>query len=137
MLCRVSSVCSLLQCSSTCGKGLQSRVVQCMHKVTGRHGSECPALAKPAAYRQCHQEVCNDRINVNTITSPRLGESGPWGEGAQGLKLGEGRPDCSLNVGRSCLSPASGCAWMECLAWQRMELRAAGAHKWWLIDWID
>ncbi|KAF2973979.1 hypothetical protein EK904_001840, partial [Melospiza melodia maxima] len=59
-------------CSSTCGKGLQSRVVQCMHKVTGRHGSECPALAKPAAYRQCHQEVCNDRINVNTITSPRL-----------------------------------------------------------------
>ncbi|OWK08881.1 hypothetical protein Celaphus_00015155 [Cervus elaphus hippelaphus] len=59
-------------CSSTCGKGLQSRVVQCMHKVTGRHGNECPALAKPAAYKQCHQEVCNDKINVNTITSPRL-----------------------------------------------------------------
>lgn len=65
---------SLWQCSSTCGKGLQSRVVQCMHKVTGRHGSECPTLSKPAAYRQCHQEVCNDKINVNTITSPRLGE---------------------------------------------------------------
>lgn len=45
-----------------------------MHKVTGRHGNECPALSKPAAYRQCHQEVCNDKINVNTITSPRLGE---------------------------------------------------------------
>ncbi|XP_049761199.1 A disintegrin and metalloproteinase with thrombospondin motifs 17 [Elephas maximus indicus] len=60
------------KCSSTCGKGLQSRVVQCMHKVTGRHGSECPALSKPAAYRQCHQEACNDKINVNTITSPRL-----------------------------------------------------------------
>uniref|UniRef100_A0A452VM59 ADAM metallopeptidase with thrombospondin type 1 motif 17 n=1 Tax=Ursus maritimus TaxID=29073 RepID=A0A452VM59_URSMA len=60
------------KCSSTCGKGLQSRVVQCMHKVTGRHGNECPALLKPAAYRQCHQEVCNDKINVNTITSPRL-----------------------------------------------------------------
>ncbi|OBS82397.1 hypothetical protein A6R68_23616 [Neotoma lepida] len=60
------------KCSSTCGKGLQSRVVQCMHKVTGRHGSECPTLSKPAAYRQCHQEVCNDKINVNTITSPRL-----------------------------------------------------------------
>nr|XP_021530010.1 A disintegrin and metalloproteinase with thrombospondin motifs 17 [Aotus nancymaae] len=59
-------------CSSTCGKGLQSRVVQCMHKVTGRHGSECPALSKPAPYRQCYQEVCNDRINANTITSPRL-----------------------------------------------------------------
>lgn len=49
-------------------------MVQCMHKVTGRHGSECPALSKPTAYRQCHQEVCNDKINVNTITSPRLGE---------------------------------------------------------------
>ncbi|XP_063572820.1 A disintegrin and metalloproteinase with thrombospondin motifs 17 isoform X2 [Pongo abelii] len=59
-------------CSSTCGKGLQSRVVQCMHKVTGRHGSECPALSKPAPYRQCYQQVCNDRINANTITSPRL-----------------------------------------------------------------
>ncbi|XP_048225003.1 A disintegrin and metalloproteinase with thrombospondin motifs 17 [Perognathus longimembris pacificus] len=60
------------KCSSTCGKGLQSRVVQCMHKVTGRHGSECPAIAKPAAYRQCQQGACNDKINVNTITSPRL-----------------------------------------------------------------
>ncbi|EGW06551.1 A disintegrin and metalloproteinase with thrombospondin motifs 17 [Cricetulus griseus] len=60
------------KCSSTCGKGLQSRVVQCMHKVTGRHGSECPTLSKPAAYRQCHMEACNDKINVNTITSPRL-----------------------------------------------------------------
>lgn len=73
------SVPSLLQCSSTCGKGLQSRVVQCMHKVTGRHGSECPILSKPAAYRQCHQEVCNEKINVNTITSPRLGEWGVLG----------------------------------------------------------
>ncbi|XP_075861449.1 A disintegrin and metalloproteinase with thrombospondin motifs 17-like [Microcebus murinus] len=63
---------ALCWCSSTCGKGLQSRVVQCMHKVTGRHGSECPALSKPAAYRQCYQEVCNDKINANTITSPRL-----------------------------------------------------------------
>ncbi|CAM4626896.1 A disintegrin and metalloproteinase with thrombospondin motifs 17 isoform X1 [Caretta caretta] len=60
------------KCSSTCGKGLQSRVVQCMHKVTGRHGNECPVLSKPAAYRQCHQEACNEKINVNTITSPRL-----------------------------------------------------------------
>lgn len=73
------SVPSLLQCSSTCGKGLQSRVVQCMHKVTGRHGNECPVLSKPAAYRQCHQEVCNEKINVNTITSPRLGEWGVLG----------------------------------------------------------
>ena len=48
-----------------------------MHKVTGRHGNECPALSKPAAYRQCHQEVYNDKINVNTITSPRLGEWPP------------------------------------------------------------
>lgn len=112
-----ASVPSLLQCSSTCGKGLQSRVVQCMHKVTGRHGNECPVLSKPAAYRQCHQEVCNEKINVNTITSPRLGEWGCWGEDAtregpdkahgpsvpnvvevglqrvaQGQKLGEGPP---------------------------------------------
>ncbi|CAJ0946156.1 unnamed protein product [Ranitomeya imitator] len=61
------------KCSSTCGKGLQSRVVQCMHKVTGRHGNECSFLSKPVAYRQCHQEACNEKMNANTITSPRLG----------------------------------------------------------------
>ncbi|KAE8618341.1 hypothetical protein XENTR_v10009357 [Xenopus tropicalis] len=60
------------KCSSTCGKGLQSRVVQCMHKVTGRHGNECAIISKPVAYRQCHQEACNDKVNANTITSPRL-----------------------------------------------------------------
>uniref|UniRef100_A0A4W3H1K3 ADAM metallopeptidase with thrombospondin type 1 motif 17 n=1 Tax=Callorhinchus milii TaxID=7868 RepID=A0A4W3H1K3_CALMI len=60
------------KCSSTCGRGLRSRVVQCMHKVTGRHGTECPSITKPAAYKQCHQEPCNEKINVNTITSPRL-----------------------------------------------------------------
>ncbi|XP_018110766.1 A disintegrin and metalloproteinase with thrombospondin motifs 17 isoform X2 [Xenopus laevis] len=60
------------KCSSTCGKGLQSRVVQCMHKVTGRHGNECSISSKPVAYRQCHQEACNEKVNANTITSPRL-----------------------------------------------------------------
>ncbi|KAG8440720.1 hypothetical protein GDO86_006459 [Hymenochirus boettgeri] len=60
------------RCSSTCGKGLQSRVVQCMHKVTGRHGNECPINSKPVAYRQCHQDACNEKLNANTITSPRL-----------------------------------------------------------------
>ncbi|XP_041031045.1 A disintegrin and metalloproteinase with thrombospondin motifs 17 isoform X1 [Carcharodon carcharias] len=60
------------KCSSTCGKGLQSRVVQCMHRVTGRHGNECPSLNKPPAYKQCHQKPCNESININTITSPRL-----------------------------------------------------------------
>ncbi|XP_006628726.1 A disintegrin and metalloproteinase with thrombospondin motifs 17 isoform X1 [Lepisosteus oculatus] len=60
------------KCSSSCGKGLQSRVVQCMHKVTGRHGNNCPVVLKPPAYRQCHQGVCNERVNANTITSPRL-----------------------------------------------------------------
>ncbi|KAM4678065.1 A disintegrin and metalloproteinase with thrombospondin motifs 17 isoform 2-T2 [Discoglossus pictus] len=60
------------KCSSTCGKGLQSRVVQCMHKVSGRHGNECDILSKPVAYRQCHQEACNEKVNANTITSPRL-----------------------------------------------------------------
>uniref|UniRef100_A0A9J7Z5B2 ADAM metallopeptidase with thrombospondin type 1 motif 17 n=1 Tax=Cyprinus carpio carpio TaxID=630221 RepID=A0A9J7Z5B2_CYPCA len=60
------------KCSSSCGRGLQSRVVQCMHKVTGRHGSDCPAVLKPTAYRQCHLGTCNVKVNVNTITSPRL-----------------------------------------------------------------
>ncbi|XP_053491210.1 A disintegrin and metalloproteinase with thrombospondin motifs 17 isoform X2 [Ictalurus furcatus] len=60
------------KCSSSCGRGLQSRVVQCMHRVTGRHGSDCPTVLKPPAYRQCHQGACNEKVNVNTITSPRL-----------------------------------------------------------------
>ncbi|KAL1007484.1 hypothetical protein UPYG_G00087400 [Umbra pygmaea] len=60
------------KCSSSCGKGLQSRVVQCMHRVTGRHGNDCPTMYRPPTYRPCHQEACNDKVNVNTITSPRL-----------------------------------------------------------------
>uniref|UniRef100_A0A3Q3G6A6 ADAM metallopeptidase with thrombospondin type 1 motif, 17 n=1 Tax=Labrus bergylta TaxID=56723 RepID=A0A3Q3G6A6_9LABR len=60
------------KCSSSCGKGLQSRVVQCMHKVTGRHGNDCPSTLRPPTYRPCHQGTCNEKINVNTITSPRL-----------------------------------------------------------------
>uniref|UniRef100_A0A665TIL3 ADAM metallopeptidase with thrombospondin type 1 motif, 17 n=1 Tax=Echeneis naucrates TaxID=173247 RepID=A0A665TIL3_ECHNA len=60
------------KCSSSCGKGLQSRVVQCMHKVTGRHGNDCPATLRPPTYRPCHHGACNEKINVNTITSPRL-----------------------------------------------------------------
>ncbi|KAJ8392733.1 hypothetical protein AAFF_G00072170 [Aldrovandia affinis] len=60
------------KCSVTCGKGMQSRVIQCMHKITGRHGNECFSSDKPAAYRPCHQQPCNERVNVNTITSPRL-----------------------------------------------------------------
>ncbi|MBN3310732.1 ATS19 metalloproteinase, partial [Amia calva] len=60
------------KCSVTCGKGMQSRVIQCMHKITGRHGNECFSSEKPAAYRPCHQQPCNEKVNVNTITSPRL-----------------------------------------------------------------
>ncbi|KAI9517678.1 A disintegrin and metalloproteinase with thrombospondin motifs 17, partial [Dissostichus eleginoides] len=60
------------KCSSSCGKGLQSRVVQCMHKVTGRHGNDCPVTSRPPTYRPCHHGTCNEKINVNTITSPRL-----------------------------------------------------------------
>ncbi|KPP62385.1 A disintegrin and metalloproteinase with thrombospondin motifs 19-like [Scleropages formosus] len=67
------ALCSL-QCSVTCGKGMQSRVIQCMHKITGRHGNECFSSEKPAAYRPCHLQPCNERVNVNTITSPRLGK---------------------------------------------------------------
>ncbi|KAL4617663.1 A disintegrin and metalloproteinase with thrombospondin motifs 19 [Arapaima gigas] len=60
------------KCSVTCSKGMQSRVIQCMHKITGRHGNECLSSEKPAAYRPCQQQPCNERVNVNTITSPRL-----------------------------------------------------------------
>uniref|UniRef100_H3AIU7 ADAM metallopeptidase with thrombospondin type 1 motif 19 n=1 Tax=Latimeria chalumnae TaxID=7897 RepID=H3AIU7_LATCH len=60
------------KCSVTCGKGMQSRVIQCMHKITGRHGNECFSSEKPAAYRPCYLQPCNEKINVNTITSPRL-----------------------------------------------------------------
>ncbi|KAM6985144.1 A disintegrin and metalloproteinase with thrombospondin motifs 19-like [Aplochiton taeniatus] len=60
------------KCSVTCGKGMQSRVIQCMHKITGRHGNECFSSERPAAYRPCQQQACNHRNNVNTITSPRL-----------------------------------------------------------------
>ncbi|XP_062327499.1 A disintegrin and metalloproteinase with thrombospondin motifs 17 isoform X1 [Osmerus eperlanus] len=60
------------KCSSSCGKGLQSRVVQCMHRVTGRHGNDCPTMLRPPTYRPCHQGACNEKININTITSPRL-----------------------------------------------------------------
>ncbi|KAF7656715.1 hypothetical protein LDENG_00037230 [Lucifuga dentata] len=60
------------KCSSSCGRGLQSRVVQCMHKITGRHGNDCLAMARPPTYQTCHHGACNKKINVNTITSPRL-----------------------------------------------------------------
>ncbi|XP_049638627.1 A disintegrin and metalloproteinase with thrombospondin motifs 17 [Suncus etruscus] len=60
------------KCSASCGKGLQSRVVQCMHRVSGRHGHICPALTKPTAYRQCQREACGQGARSNTITSPRL-----------------------------------------------------------------
>lgn len=68
----------MFQCSVTCGKGMQSRVIQCMHKITGRHGNECFSSEKPAAYRPCHLHPCNEKINVNTITSPRLGKQPKW-----------------------------------------------------------
>ncbi|XP_030048190.1 A disintegrin and metalloproteinase with thrombospondin motifs 19 [Microcaecilia unicolor] len=60
------------KCSVTCGKGMQSRVIQCMHKITGRHGNECLSSEKPAAYRPCSLQTCNEKSNVNKITSPRL-----------------------------------------------------------------
>ncbi|XP_032906237.1 A disintegrin and metalloproteinase with thrombospondin motifs 17 [Amblyraja radiata] len=60
------------KCSSTCGKGLHSRVVQCMHRITGRHGNECPSLTKPPSYKQCHQKPCNGSANANNVTSSRL-----------------------------------------------------------------
>lgn len=77
----------VFQCSVTCGKGMQSRVIQCMHKITGRHGNECFSSEKPAAYRPCHLHPCNEKINVNTITSPRLGKQSKWHIPAENLCL--------------------------------------------------
>nr|XP_040016674.1 A disintegrin and metalloproteinase with thrombospondin motifs 17 isoform X3 [Gasterosteus aculeatus aculeatus] len=55
------------KCSASCGKGLQSRVVQCMHKLTGRHGNDCSVMLRPPTYRPCHQGTCIDQINVNRL----------------------------------------------------------------------
>ncbi|XP_061077888.1 A disintegrin and metalloproteinase with thrombospondin motifs 17-like isoform X2 [Conger conger] len=54
------------KCSSTCGRGHQSRVVQCMHKVTGRHGNDCPIYFKPPASRRCSQGLCTKNMNALT-----------------------------------------------------------------------
>ncbi|KAJ8343956.1 hypothetical protein SKAU_G00312850 [Synaphobranchus kaupii] len=58
------------KCSSTCGRGHQSRIVQCMHKVTGRHGNDCPIYFKPPTSRRCSQRPCMK--NMNNITFPRI-----------------------------------------------------------------
>uniref|UniRef100_A0A3Q2UM19 ADAM metallopeptidase with thrombospondin type 1 motif 17 n=1 Tax=Fundulus heteroclitus TaxID=8078 RepID=A0A3Q2UM19_FUNHE len=55
------------KCSSTCGKGLQSRVVQCMHKDTGRHGDYCPLMLRPPIYRSCYRESCFDKGEGNSL----------------------------------------------------------------------
>ncbi|CAM9897415.1 unnamed protein product [Lampetra planeri] len=60
------------QCSTSCGRGLQSRVVHCMHRVSGRHGSGCEADGKPVTYRECGAGECDRTFDANTITSPRL-----------------------------------------------------------------
>ncbi|XP_037549289.1 A disintegrin and metalloproteinase with thrombospondin motifs 17 [Nematolebias whitei] len=53
------------KCSATCGRGLQSRVVQCMHKETGRHGDNCPLTLRPPIYRPC-QRPCSETRNIRT-----------------------------------------------------------------------
>ncbi|CAG5850450.1 unnamed protein product [Menidia menidia] len=58
------------KCSSSCGKGLQSRVVHCMHKVTGRHGDDCPVTLRPPIYQTCHRGICTDKV-AGDSTSPR------------------------------------------------------------------
>lgn len=57
--------CCLFKCSATCGRGLQSRVVQCMHKETGRHGDNCPLTLRPPIYRPC-QRPCSETRNIRT-----------------------------------------------------------------------
>ncbi|XP_017295744.1 A disintegrin and metalloproteinase with thrombospondin motifs 17 [Kryptolebias marmoratus] len=54
------------KCSATCGRGLQSRVVQCMHKETGRHGDHCPLTLRPPIYRHCQRRLCSESANIKT-----------------------------------------------------------------------
>ncbi|KAJ8393068.1 hypothetical protein AAFF_G00067510 [Aldrovandia affinis] len=61
------------KCSSTCGRGHQSRIVQCMHKVTGRHGNDCPIYYKPPTSRQCNKSPCINNVNIDNSEAPRLG----------------------------------------------------------------
>uniref|UniRef100_A0A8C4QS82 ADAM metallopeptidase with thrombospondin type 1 motif 19 n=1 Tax=Eptatretus burgeri TaxID=7764 RepID=A0A8C4QS82_EPTBU len=68
------------QCSCSCGRGLQSRAVHCMHRISGRHGKDCLPSLKPSSYMKCHQKPCDVTISVKKITSQRLGESTQFNE---------------------------------------------------------
>ncbi|XP_078800984.1 A disintegrin and metalloproteinase with thrombospondin motifs 17-like isoform X2 [Oryzias latipes] len=61
------------KCSSSCGRGLQSRVIQCMHIVTGHHGDSCPVVLRPPTYRKCYQDPCPEEISTNSVSSRRPG----------------------------------------------------------------
>uniref|UniRef100_A0A3P9HQR8 ADAM metallopeptidase with thrombospondin type 1 motif, 17 n=1 Tax=Oryzias latipes TaxID=8090 RepID=A0A3P9HQR8_ORYLA len=61
------------KCSSSCGRGLQSRVIQCMHIVTGHHGDSCPVVLRPPTYRKCYQDPCPEEIGTNSVSSWRPG----------------------------------------------------------------
>ncbi|XP_013888719.1 A disintegrin and metalloproteinase with thrombospondin motifs 17 [Austrofundulus limnaeus] len=60
------------KCSATCGRGVQSRVVQCMHRDTGRHGDNCPSSLRPPTYRPCQQNLCSETRIIRTSTHHRV-----------------------------------------------------------------
>uniref|UniRef100_UPI00358E6071 A disintegrin and metalloproteinase with thrombospondin motifs 17-like n=1 Tax=Myxine glutinosa TaxID=7769 RepID=UPI00358E6071 len=60
------------KCSCSCGRGLQSRAVHCMHRISGRHGKGCASSLKPSSYMKCHQKPCDVTISAKKITSQRL-----------------------------------------------------------------
>ncbi|KAM4593749.1 A disintegrin and metalloproteinase with thrombospondin motifs 17 isoform 1-T1 [Odontesthes bonariensis] len=60
------------KCSTSCGKGLQSRVVHCMHKVTGRHGDNCSVRLRPPTYQPCHRGTCSEKVMGDTTSSSRF-----------------------------------------------------------------
>ncbi|RVE74949.1 hypothetical protein OJAV_G00027530 [Oryzias javanicus] len=54
------------KCSLSCGRGLQSRVVQCMHIVTGHHGESCPVVLRPPTYRKCYHDACSAETGMTS-----------------------------------------------------------------------
>uniref|UniRef100_A0A3B3DAW6 ADAM metallopeptidase with thrombospondin type 1 motif, 17 n=1 Tax=Oryzias melastigma TaxID=30732 RepID=A0A3B3DAW6_ORYME len=58
------------KCSLSCGRGLQSRVVQCMHIVTGHHGDSCPVVLRPPTYRKCYHHACAEEMTSVPLRKP-------------------------------------------------------------------
>ncbi|KFD64512.1 hypothetical protein M514_23359 [Trichuris suis] len=94
------------QCSRTCGRGIQERLVQCVEEGTGSLApqSACPPYQQPKTHRPCMMQKC-----FGTGTQWRSGKWSPCsvtcGRGTrsrrvQCVKMDSGKPlpdeDCSL-----------------------------------------